>query len=98
MEQNLVTREEFDKLEKKVDRIESSQVENVKILQTIDKKVDVITEKIMSANQIEDLKLNPIEKRVTELEDNRKWLWRTIIGALIIEGLNIISNLSKMLG
>lgn len=98
MEQNLVTREEFEKLERKVDRIESAQAENVKMLQTIDKKVDVITEKIMSANQIEDLKLNPIEKRVTELEDNKKWVWRTIIGALILEGLNILSNMSKMLG
>lgn len=97
MEQNLVTREEFEKLEQKVDRIELSQAENVKILQAIDKKVDVITEKIVSANQIEDLKLEPLDKRVTELEDNKKWLWRTIAGALILNGLNILASVSKII-
>lgn len=97
MEQNLVTREEFEKLEKKVDRIEALQTEYVKILQAIDKKVDVITEKVTTSDRIEDLKLEPIDKRVTELEENKKWLWRTIAGALILNGLNILASVSKMI-
>lgn len=97
MEQNLVTREEFEKLEKKVDRIEVSQAENVKILQAIDKKVDVITEKVTTSDRIEDLKLGPIDKRVTEIEDTIKWLWRLTGGALITTGLGIIFEISKMI-
>jgi hypothetical protein len=97
MTNEVVSRKEFEKLEQKVDRIEATQAEDVKILQAIDKKVDVITEKIMSAGQIEDLKLEPINKRVTELEESKKWLWRTVAGALILEGLNILSGVSKMI-
>ena len=97
MEQSYVTREEFKRLAEKVDHVERQQDENVKILQAIDKKVDVITEKITTSDRIEDLKLNPLTKRVSEVEDNQKWLWRTVIGTIIATGLKILFDVSKIL-
>lgn len=97
MDETFVSRKEFEKLENKVDNLENTMNQNVSILTAIDKKVDLINAKITTSDTIENLKLEPINKRVTELEDNKKWLWRTIVGALILEGLNILSNISKVL-
>lgn len=80
---DLVTRAEFNSLENRVQNIEIEEKENRKLLQAIDKKIDIIDSKIVTADKIEDLKLTPLEKRVTKLEDNQLWLRRTIAGSII---------------
>lgn len=81
--EDLVTRAEFNNLENRVKNIEIEEKENRKLLQMIDKKIDIIDSKIVTADKIEDLKLTPLEKRVTKLEDSQLWLRRTV-GASII--------------
>lgn len=78
-----VSRQEFDTLRKDVDELKEELNNSKEILQKIDKKLDVISEKMTSSEKIEELKYAPLEKRVDKIEDNSKWLWRTIAGALI---------------
>lgn len=78
MTENYVGKEEFNILVKRVDKMEEQNEKNEKLLQEVDKKVSVILEKITNASATEDLKLSPIEKRINELEDSKKWLWRSV--------------------
>lgn len=83
MSEEFVTRNEFNQLKSEVNEIKQEVAESSKILQKIDAKIDVINEKIVTADKIDDLKLTPLEKRVTILEDTQKWLRRTIFGGVI---------------
>lgn len=96
MEQNTVTRQEFEKLEKKVYDIEDTMNTNFKLLTEIDKKVDLINERISSSDKIEDYKLNPLEKRVEELEESKKWTWRAIGGTFIGIIIKLAVDVSKI--
>ncbi len=78
MAESYVGKEEFNILVKRVDKMEDQNEKNEKLLQEVDKKVDVILEKITNVSKTEDLKLAPIIKRVDELEESKKWLWRAI--------------------
>lgn len=62
--EDFVTKQEFEKLEKKVESIEVAQAQNIKILTEIDGKVSLINEKLTNQNAIEDLKLNPLKKEL----------------------------------
>lgn len=95
MEKKEVSREEFDALVEKVKKLEKITDDQTVLLQEIDKKLDVITEKLSSSKTIEELKIKPIEEKVNKIEDNSKWLWRTIGCALIgllINGIITIKN------
>lgn len=82
MEKNYVDRAEFDQLKKEVDGIKQELAESARLLIEIDKKIDRIDGKVITADKIEDLKLTPLEKRVSSLEDIVKWIRRTIFGGL----------------
>lgn len=91
---------EFKNLSKRVDQLERQNNENENLLREIDKKVDIIFEKIVNADKTEnlklqniDLKLQPINERVEKLEDSKKWLWRSIGGT----ALGLIATLIKIL-
>lgn len=95
MEKKEVSREEFDALVEKVNKLEKITDGQTLLLQEIDKKLDVITEKLNSSKTIEELKIKPIEEKVNKIEDNNRWLWRTIVGAIIgilINGIITIKN------
>lgn len=94
MAEEYVKREEFDILKKDVEKIKDEMTENAKTLQSIDKKIDVITERLINADKIDDLKLNPIEKRVSKLEDNLSWVWRAFGGALIAIAVKVVFDIS----
>ena len=64
MAENYVKREEFEALKKEVKEIKDSMAKNAELLQDIDKKVDIIAEKISSSNEIEELKIKPIKDKV----------------------------------
>lgn len=83
MEKEYITRVEFNALKEEVSELKSNMDEIEHLFQAIDKKIDVISEKINSGESTCDLKLKPIEKRVFDLEDNQKWLLRIIIGEVI---------------
>ena len=83
MDNNYVSREEFNLLKQEVQSIKKETEESQRLLQAIDKKIDVINEKIVTSDKIESLKFQPLEKRVDNLEDSQKWLRRTILGSVI---------------
>lgn len=97
MDETFVSRKEFEKLEQKVDNLENTMNQNVSILTAIDKKVDLINAKITTSDTIEDLKLQPINKRVSAIEDGQKWLWRTIGTTLIGIVIKAVFDISKVL-
>lgn len=78
-----VDRTEFNQLKEEVNDIKKEMAESQKLLGQIDKKIDIINEKIMTSDKVETLRLQPLEKRVDTLEDNQKWLRRTVIGAVL---------------
>lgn len=82
MEKN-VSREEFEALKEKVNALEKTTDVQTGLLQEIDKKIDVINEKVSNSAEIGDLKIKPIEEKVNNIQDNNKWLWRTMVGAII---------------
>ena len=85
-----VNKTEFNKLEKKVEKLEEEFDNSRELIQGIDKKVDIIVEKVGSSKEIEDLKMQPLIDRVTRLEqenqaikDRSKATWNTVIGNTI---------------
>ena len=97
MAEEFVRIEEFNNLKKDVEKIKEDMNENAKTLQSIDKKVDIIKERLISTDEISELKLKPIDKRVTDLEDNQKWLRKTVIGTLITLVIGIIVEVIKLI-
>lgn len=88
--------EEFTALKEEVKEIKQDMLESNKILQNIDKKIDVINEKIANSGTITTLRIEPLEDRVTKLEDSQLWLRRAIIGgvfAIISEAIVFIIKL-----
>lgn len=83
MSENFVNREEFNGLKQEVQELKIEFNESKNILTLIDKKLDVITERISNGDKIDELKLKPLSKRIEILEDSHKWLQRTV-GATII--------------
>ena len=81
--EDYITEKEFRELKKEVDELKNNMHEIEKLFQAIDKKIDVISEKILNSDDKTQLKLQPIEKRVSDLEDSQKWLIRAIIAEVI---------------
>ena len=96
MEKKEVSREEFDALVEKVNKLEKITDDQTLLLQEIDKKLDVITEKLSSSKTIEELKIRPIEEKVNKIEDNNRWLWRTIVGAIVVILINGIITIKNI--
>lgn len=90
-----IKREEFDNLKEKVSRMEDELSESKKILQSIDKKIDVIDGKITSAEKIEELKFKPLESKLSKVENNQDWLWKTVIASILGLAIKIIFDITK---
>lgn len=95
MEKEYVSREEFEHLKEIVMKQDEKINESEKLLQSIDKKIDVISEKITSADKIDELKFKPMESRVTKVESNQDWLWKTVIGSILALAIKIIFDITK---
>ena len=96
MAEEFVGRKEFDNLKEEVNEIKKDLVESQKLLCQIDKKLDVISEKMISSDKIDDLKLTPLEKRISTLEENHKFLKNTIIATVIGIVVKLIFDISKL--
>ena len=94
MAEEYVRKEDFDKLEKKVLKIEETVDQTANVLSTIDKKVDGILIKLEDTDKMNALTLKPINDRLLRVEDNQKWIWRTIGGSLIAIAVKVIFDLS----
>lgn len=94
MPEEFVKREEFNNLKQEVEKIKEEMSESAKTLQAIDKKIDVITERLVSSNKIDELKITPLEKRLTKLEDNQGWLWKAFGTALIGVLVKVVFDVS----
>jgi len=86
MSEEYVSRNEFNTLKNEVQELKEEVGEYKQLLMQIDKKCDVITEKIANGEKIDELKLQPLEKRVTKLEENQGWLWK-LCASIIITGI-----------
>lgn len=58
------------------------------VLETLIKNQDYTTVKKTSEEADNRSKQN--EKRLDQIEDNNRWLWRTVIGAILLGALTII--------
>lgn len=96
MSENFVSREEFNGLKQEVQELKIEVNESKSLLSQIDKKLDVITERISNGDKIDELKLKPITKRVEDLEDNQKWLIRTVSATIIGLLIKILYEVSKI--
>ena len=97
MAEEFVSKIEFNALKEEVNKIKKETEESSKLLLEIDKKIDIINEKIVTADKIEELKFSPIEKRIRTLEDNQSWLWKTIIATIIGLAIKVVLDVSKIL-
>ena len=92
--EEFVKKEEFNNLKQEVEKIKEEIIENARTLQSIDKKIDVITERLINADKIDDLKLTPLEKRLSKVEDNQGWLWKAFGTALIGVLVKVVFDVS----
>lgn len=97
MPEEFVNKMEFNMLKEEVNKIKKETEESSKLLLEIDKKIDIINEKIITADKIDDLKFNPMEKRLKKLEDDQSWLWKTVIGTIIGLAIKVFLDVSKIL-
>ena len=95
MAEEFVSKIEFNTLKEEVNKIKKETEESSKLLLEIDKKIDIINEKIVTADKIEELKFSPIEKRIKNLEDNQTWLWRTVGASIVALLINVLFNIGK---
>lgn len=95
MSENFVSREEFNGLKQEVQELKIEFNESKNILTLIDKKLDVITERISNGDKIDELKLKPLTKRIETLEDSHKWLQRTVGATIIGILIKILFEVSK---
>lgn len=86
MPEEYISRNEFNGLKQEVQELKIEVNEYKGILTQIDKKIDVIGEKINNGEKIDELKIQPIEKRLQKLEDNQGWLWK-LCASIIITGI-----------
>lgn len=97
MSEEFVNKTEFNMLKEEVNKIKKETEESSKLLLEIDKKIDIINEKLITADKIDDLKFSPMEKRLKKLEDDQSWLWKTVIGTIIGLAIKVFLDVSKIL-
>ena len=86
MSEEYISRNEFNGLKQEVQELKIEINEYKGILTQIDKKIDVIGEKIANGEKIDELKIQPVEKRLQKLEENQGWLWK-LCASIIITGI-----------
>ena len=105
MSEDFVSRDEFNGLKQEVQELKLEFNESKNILTMIDKKIDVITERLENTTKVSDLqnenietritsKLEPMQKEIDEIKDNRKWLWRAMGSVLIGIVIKLIFDVS----
>lgn len=94
MAEEFVERKEFDDLKNEVNKIREDMVESAKTLHSIETKIDVIAERLVTADKVDDLKINPLKEKVEKIESNQSWLWRAFATALIGVLVKVVFDVS----
>ena len=104
MAEEFVGRTEFENLKSNVDKIQDNvskiqddMIQNARTLVSIDGKVDIIKERLTSADEISNLKLKPLDERVSALEDSQKWLRRAVAGSCIGILIGVIVEVIRLI-
>jgi len=93
--EDFVSREEFNTLKNEVKELKEEINEYKGLLQQIDKKIDVITERMSNGAKMDELKLQPLISRISKLEENQTWIARTIGATIIAFVIKVILEVSK---
>ena len=89
-----VSREEFENLKSEVAEIKDDLSKSSELLKNIDKRTDVILEKLNNLDKVSNMQIEPLKKDIAkntedikEIKSNNEWLWKavgtTIIGIVI---------------
>lgn len=89
-----VSREEFENLKSEVAEIKEDLSKSSELLINIDKRTDVILEKLNNLDKVSNMQIEPLKKDIAkntedikEIKSNNEWLWKavgtTIIGIVI---------------
>lgn len=96
MADEYVTKSEFDSLKEDVKEIKKDRIEDQKLWQAMDKKLDIINEKISNSEKVENLRIEQVEETVKKMQGNQEWLWRTIGATVLGIVIKIIFDVSKL--
>lgn len=99
-----VGREEFENLKAEVAEIKEDLSKSSELLKNIDKRTDIILEKLDNISTVYNMRIEPLKKDIEknsedikELKDNSKWLWKTIATTIIGIVIKIIFDMSKVM-
>lgn len=97
-----VSREEFENLKSEVAEIKDELSKSSELLKNIDKRTDIILEKLEGFNKISNMQIEPIKKDIEknsedikEIKSNNQWLWRTSLGIILSIVIKIIFDMYK---
>lgn len=98
-----VSREEFENLKSEVAEIKEELSKSGELLINIDKRTDIILEKLDTFNKVSNMQIEPLRKDIIkntedikEIKSNNQWLWRTSLGTIIGIVIKIIFDFVKM--
>lgn len=49
----------------------------------------------VKTNDVQDEKIVTLDKNIIKIEDNQKWIWRTLAGAIVVIALNLFFEFVK---
>lgn len=97
-----VSREEFENLKSEVAEIKEEMSKSGELLKNIDKRTDIILEKLDNFNKVSSMQIEPLKKDITkntedikEIKSNNQWLWRTSLGTIIGIVIKIVFDVYK---
>jgi transcriptional regulator NrdR family protein len=97
-----VSREEFENLKSEVAEIKDELSKSGELLINIDKRTDVILEKLDNLDKVSNMQIEPLKKDITkntedikEIKSNNQWLWRTSLGIILGIVIKIIFDMYK---
>lgn len=97
-----VSREEFENLKSEVAEIKDELSKSSELLINIDKRTDIILEKLDNFSTVYNMRIEPIKKDIEknsedikELKDNSKWLWKTIGTTIIGIVIKVVFDVYK---
>lgn len=77
----------------KVGRLEVLQESNAKAIQDMASSVNRLVDKLDKSDDIAreaDQSARSAHHRIDEVADNQKWLWRTVVGALLLGAVGLL--------
>lgn len=97
-----VGREEFENLKTEVAEIKEDLSKSSELLINIDKKTDIIFEKLDNFDKVSTMQIEPLKKDISkntedikEIKSNNQWLWRTSLGIILSIVIKIIFDVYK---